>query len=216
MGQEFELKYRASAQQNAAIMADYQGFREISMETTYYDTPEGSLSERRWTLRHRLEDGVSVCTLKTPGENGARNEWETECDSIEAAIPALCKLGAPPELEALVSGGVSPVCGARFFRQAVLLELEACTVELALDRGFLRSGIRMELLGEVEVDHEVLNVSVAGKYVAVLYSDELMIYDKQLQPCARLTEVSAAKLVLMRQDGSAVLVGSGSASLYLP
>ena len=152
MGQEFELKYRASAQQNAAIMADYQGFREISMETTYYDTPEGSLSERRWTLRHRLEDGVSVCTLKTPGENGARNEWETECDSIESAIPALCKLGAPPELEALVSGGVSPVCGARFFRQAVLLELEACTVELALDRGFLRSGIRMELLGEVEVE----------------------------------------------------------------
>ena len=152
MATEFELKYRASAQQNAAIMADYQGFREISMETTYYDTPEGSLSERRWTLRHRLEDGVSVCTLKTPGENGARNEWETECDSIEAAIPALCKLGAPPELEALVSGGVSAVCGARFFRQAVLLELEACTVELALDRGFLRSGIRMELLGEVEVE----------------------------------------------------------------
>ena len=72
------------------------------------------------------------------------------------------------------------------------------------------------VLGEVEVDHEVLNVSVAGKYVAVLYSDELVIYDKQLQPCARLTEVSAAKLVLMRQDGSAVLVGSGSASLYLP
>ena len=95
----------------------------------------------------------------------------------------------------------------------------------ALVLGRYRSGSQARLvtvdddgtvLGEVEVDHEVLNVSVAGKYVAVLYSDELVIYDKQLQPCARLTEVSAAKLVLMRQDGSAVLVGSGSASLYLP
>ena len=33
-----------------------------------------------------------------------------------------------------------------------LLELEDCTVELALDKGFLRGGVRMALLGEVEVE----------------------------------------------------------------
>ena len=72
------------------------------------------------------------------------------------------------------------------------------------------------VLGELEAEREVLRVSAAGKYVAVLYSDELVIYDKTLQVYASLSEVSAAKQVLMRDDGSAVLVSASSASLYLP
>ncbi len=71
-------------------------------------------------------------------------------------------------------------------------------------------------LAIVDVDKEVLSLSAAGKYVAVLYSDELVIYDKNLEVCARLEDMSSAKLVLMRADGSAVLVGSDAASLYLP
>lgn len=73
-----------------------------------------------------------------------------------------------------------------------------------------------QLLGEAEADREVLSVSAAGRYVAVLYSDELVIYDSTMQVCARLTEVSSVKQVLMRKDGSAVLVGADSAKLYLP
>ena len=52
--------------------------------------------------------------------------------------------------------------------------------------------------------------------MAVLYSDELVIYDKNLEICARLEDMRSAKQVLMRADGSAVLVGSDAASLYLP
>ena len=59
MGREFELKYRASTKQMTAILADFNGFREITMETTYYDTPEGSLAPRHWTLRRRKENGES-------------------------------------------------------------------------------------------------------------------------------------------------------------
>ena len=72
------------------------------------------------------------------------------------------------------------------------------------------------LLAAADVEKEVLSLSAAGKYVAVLYSDELVIYDKNLEVCARLEDMSAAKQVLMRADGSAVLVGADSASLYLP
>ena len=95
----------------------------------------------------------------------------------------------------------------------------------ALVLGKYRSGVQTRLvtvdsegtvLGELEAEREVLRVSAAGKYVAVLYSDELVIYDKTLQVYASLSEVSAAKQVLMRDDGSAVLVGASSASLYLP
>ena len=152
MGREFELKYRASANQMAAIMADYDGFREITMETTYYDTPERSLAPRHWTLRRRMENGVSICALKIPCADGGRTEWETEAPDITSGVSELCKLGAPEELETLVSGGLEAICSARFIRQAALIELENCTVELALDRGILRGGARIELLGEVEVE----------------------------------------------------------------
>ena len=152
MGREFELKFRASANQLAAIMNDYEGFREISMVTTYFDTPGQDLLPRRWTLRQRQENGVSVCTLKTPCVDGGRCEWETECDDITAAIPALCELGAPEELKDLAAGGLEAVCGARFTRHAALIELENCTLELALDRGFMKGGFRMNLMIEVEVE----------------------------------------------------------------
>lgn len=152
MGQEFELKYRASTGQLEAIREAFGPFREIAMETTYYDAPDGSLSDRKWTLRRRYENGVSVCTLKTPGENGVRGEWEIQCDDIGEAVPELCKLGAPAELEALTAQGLIKVCGARFTRQAALITAEICTVELALDRGILQGGARMDFLREVEVE----------------------------------------------------------------
>ena len=71
-------------------------------------------------------------------------------------------------------------------------------------------------LAALEIDAEVTSLSAAGRYVAVLSGEELVIYDKQLNPCAQLQEVSQAREVLMRSDGSAVLAGSMAASLYLP
>ena len=66
------------------------------------------------------------------------------------------------------------------------------------------------------VDSEVLSLSAAGRYVGVLYSDALTVYDKNLRPLATLTESSQGRAVLMREDGSAVMAGSTRASLYLP
>ena len=71
-------------------------------------------------------------------------------------------------------------------------------------------------LAALEIDAEVASLSAAGRYVAVLTGEELVIYDKQLKPCAQLQEGSQAREVLMRSDGSAVLAGSMAASLYLP
>lgn len=152
MAREFELKFRASVRQMTAIQEEYEGFREISMVSTYYDTPNQDLLQRRWTLRCRTENETSVCALKAPCAEGGRCEWETECDDITASIPVLCDLGAPEELKTLTAAGLEAVCGARFVRQAALIELDECTVELALDRGILKGGARINLLGEVEVE----------------------------------------------------------------
>ena len=73
-----------------------------------------------------------------------------------------------------------------------------------------------EAIGSLDVSDEVLHLSAAGNYVAVLYADRLIIYDKEMNQCAVLSDISSAKYALVRSDGSALLTGSSMASLYLP
>ena len=151
MGIEFELKYRATPEIQEKL-AGNGCWHSISMETTYYDTPSKALSSRFFTLRRRLENGVSVCTLKAPAGELARGEWETQCESIEAAIPALCKLGCPSELPALIADGLVEECGARFTRRCSSVEFGGAVLELALDRGILFAGEKQIPLCEIEVE----------------------------------------------------------------
>lgn len=171
MGREFERKYRAGEEKIAVIREKYGEFTPISMETVYYDTPDGDLGKRRWTLRRRYENGVSVCTLKTPAPGGARGEWERECGSIAEAIPELCKLGGPRELLLLTAAGVREVCGARFTRLAKLLVFPGCTVELALDRGVLLGGGKELPFAEVEVECKSGSEAVAEAFAEALAAE---------------------------------------------
>ena len=168
MGREFELKYRADAAALAAVEAKFGGFSVISMETVYYDAPGGELRRRHWTLRRRMENGVAVCTLKTPLPDGSRGEWETECGEILEAVPALCKLGAPQELKTLTAQGVRETCGARFTRRAKTLALEDCTVEIALDQGVLLGGGKELPLCELEVELKSGDENAARLFAQVL------------------------------------------------
>ncbi|MBQ1170635.1 MAG: CYTH domain-containing protein [Oscillospiraceae bacterium] len=154
MGREFELKFRADVETIALIREKYGSFTSISMETTYYDTFDLKLAMHRWTLRRRMENGVSVCTFKRPHKDGGRGEWEVECPNIMEGILALCKAGADEELLRVTAGGLMEVCGARFTRLAKTLEIPGGTVELALDQGvLLGKGKGKELpLAEVEVE----------------------------------------------------------------
>lgn len=168
MGREFELKFRATEKQFAAIKADYPHLQPIEMETTYFDTPYRKLAPLRWTLRRRMENGTSVCTLKIPGENGGRGEWEVESSSMMGAIPKLCQLGAPMDLMIHTVSGIIPVCGAKFTRLAGLLEAGGCTVELALDAGILTGGTRELPLLEVEVECKSGSEEAAAEFAAQL------------------------------------------------
>lgn len=152
MGRELEMKYRADADAIERVRQRYGGFTEIHMETTYYDTPARDLSCRRWTLRRRRENDRTVCTLKTPLPDGSRGEWEVPCLSIEDGIPGLIAAGAPEELAALTSGGLEPVCGARFLRLAKAVSREDAVLELALDRGELLGGGKTLPFREIEVE----------------------------------------------------------------
>ena len=169
MGIEFELKYTATIQAQTSLEQTISGeWSTLQMETTYYDTKEGYLSQRHYTLRRRLENGKSVCTVKTPAADNSRGEWETECQDILAAIPELCKLGAPKDLPVFGAMGLIPVCGARFTRRACTLEYGDAVLELALDRGILFSEEKEIPLCEVEVE-----LKSGSREAAIAFGKEL-------------------------------------------
>ena len=152
MATEYEQKYAATPAILDAVKESFPGeWVQLQMQTAYYDTPSGALSARRYTLRRRLENGVSVCTLKTPAGD-ARREWETQCDSIEDAIAKLVAMGAPAHLTELTREGLAHICGAAFTRMAQTLPIPGGSVELALDRGTLLGGGKTEPLCELEVE----------------------------------------------------------------
>lgn len=169
MGRELEWKYASDAQTQDEIMRALScEWETVHMETTYFDTPARDLSARKWTLRHRSENSAHVCTLKTPAENGARGEWETQCLEIADAISALCKLGAPQELASLARVGLQPTCSARFTRTLTTLRTDESTVELALDQGVLCGGSRTEPLCEIEVEHKQGDESASAHLATTL------------------------------------------------
>lgn len=148
MAREFELKYAATPLILEKIRQEFDGFHEIKMETTYFDTPDGSLSAKRTTLRLRKENGASICTIKVPLGDGSRGEWECEAEDLESGIRSLHALGAPE----IAQPPFTAICGARFTRLCCVLPTEDGTAELALDEGVLLGGSKEQPLCEVELE----------------------------------------------------------------
>ena len=188
MGAEYELKFRADEETLSSVFTTFPArWQTIAMETTYYDTPSHSLSKCRWTLRCRKENSNHVCTLKTPGENSARNEWEVNCDTIEAAIPELCKLGAPVELLAHCKEGLIVSCGAKFTRRAGLFTLRDCVLELALDQGVLLGGGKEIPLCEMEAEYKEGNRAEMERFATELAA----LYDLQIEEKSKFARALA-------------------------
>lgn len=153
MALEYERKY-AATEETLRLIGTKMGSptQVFSMETAYYDTRDGALSRQHITLRRRLENNSPICTLKLPTGTLARGEFQTQCPSIEDAIPVLCKLSGFSELLSLTAGGVAAVCGVRFTRQAYRVSFGESLLELALDQGVLLGDGRQQPFCEVEVE----------------------------------------------------------------
>lgn len=68
----------------------------------------------------------------------------------------------------------------------------------------------------LELDQQVLSLSAAGQYLAVLTGDRLDLYTSDLTLYATLEGTQGARTVLALEDGSAILLGSDTASYYIP
>lgn len=181
MGQELELKLHIDSAAQMETVRTWQVLRDLTegaerllqMQTTYYDTPCGEISARKWTFRQRQENAVCVTCLKTPGRDAgglkSRKEYETEESDLPKAVADLVRNGAPAELAALVSSGVVPICGASFVRRAQTLRFsDGSTCELACDAGELYGGENRLPFYELELElksGEQTQMAAFGKHL---------------------------------------------------
>ncbi len=164
MGKELEYKLLVPNEAtlrkilNDADIADLTdgAWREMPMKTTYYDSPDRRFCTRHWTLRRRMEGGTSVVCVKTPDKaSHTRGEWQVCADRLDdAAIEALLLAGAPQELLLLYGAGdISPVCGAEFTRNCVMLRFpDGSRAELAGDCGVLHGQTEHQAFTELELE----------------------------------------------------------------
>lgn len=96
---------------------------------------------------------------------------------------------------------------------------------LTLALNMYRAGNRYSLMtvdengnriAELYVGQEILDLSSCGRYLAVLTPEKLTIYTEDLNVYHETLETGNATAVLMREDGSVLLLGNGQGRLYVP
>jgi hypothetical protein len=76
----------------------------------------------------------------------------------------------------------------------------------------LNDGTRRSLA----LSEQVMSISTAGRYVAVLTGDRLDIYTQELELYSSLKGTKGARTVLLVPDGSAILISAEGAGFYIP
>ncbi len=87
-----------------------------------------------------------------------------------------------------------------------------------------KSGSQSELLmvgkgaqtRSLAMNEQVLSISAAGRYVAVLTADRLDIYTSDFELYSTLEGTQGARKVLMLSNGSAILLSADTAGFYVP
>ena len=73
-----------------------------------------------------------------------------------------------------------------------------------------------EELASLPLTEEVLDISAAGSYLAVLYGNSVVVYNKDLTEHARMEGTDYAGQVEMEDDGTVLLIAGASAWRFLP
>ncbi len=73
-----------------------------------------------------------------------------------------------------------------------------------------------KVIGNISISGDVLSLSARGKYVAALYNDRLVIYNSNMTEHKVVNEVANIKQVLMREDGSVVMISNSGALIHRP
>ncbi len=173
MALEIEYKFLLDPQSEAALerhdlfSAHHQGpVQEKRLVTTYYDTPDRALRQRRAALRIRDLGQSYVMTVKGEGQSqgglSQREEWEVPVANNQ---PDWQQLANSPFADLLAEAGPPEAYGPQFRtvfnRRARILRLaDGTRLEAAIDRGTIEAADRQEPLHELEL--ELLEGSAAS------------------------------------------------------
>ena len=69
---------------------------------------------------------------------------------------------------------------------------------------------------EVSLDQEIIDLDSSGSYIGVLTTEGLLVFRNDLTEYATIEQTGAASGILMREDGTVLLMGSDSAKLFIP
>ncbi len=158
---ETEIKLSPVLPHVAAMVCDDPAFapylaaeRRQRMRTDYYDTVEGGLAARKYTLRMRQEDNIRMCCFKAPSpQKHTRIELSCPADTLAQGIAKLRLMpDMPPDAAALFDAPLLRVCGASFTRVSHVYQRGALVFELSHDDGQVESGTRFAPFCELELE----------------------------------------------------------------
>ena len=72
------------------------------------------------------------------------------------------------------------------------------------------------VLCTLPTSEQILDISASGRYLALLTSGSLAIYDQNLKEYDVSDNTTGASSAVMREDGSAILLANGHGALYVP
>ena len=168
--------------------------RTIRMESSYFDTADGMLRNKKAALRLRRENERTVCCMKlrntdTPDGMRAHEEYQCEAVSLLDGLRRLPELGAPNDLcERALAADLQEICTVSFRRCAVLLQEQDTVCELALDKGELRREGRSAPLCEIELEY-VAGDEKAFHALAAELADQLDLVPENESKLARAMKV---------------------------
>lgn len=159
---EIELKLRFAPARLREVLAlpllQARGAATRKLTATYFDTPELDLSRRRIALRVRREGGRWVQAVKGGGSatSGVHQRLEIE-NVLHDRHPDLSLLPRHPVTKILqakkVAASLVPVLHTEITRSLRLLEpAPGVLIEVAIDRGVIRSGRRRTQVCEMELE----------------------------------------------------------------
>ena len=148
--EEIELKFLCEPRDLDAILAAApgDGLETRTLVSTYYDTPDNTLSRAHISLRLRDGGSKRVQTLKR-GEGFSREEHEgpAPAKGLDLTVPALKRALKPAQRRSLAPVFIVSVTR----RQRTFLHAGA-EIELALDAGEVTSGDKRRPITEVELE----------------------------------------------------------------
>jgi inorganic triphosphatase YgiF len=125
------------------------------LHSVYFDTPRRELRRRRMAVRVRRDGRRWLQTVKGARSIAIRNEWETAVAARRldlGRLPLATIRRATGADLVMLEGKLRPVFETRFTRRARRIRRGDATIELALDRGYVRAGRRRAVISELELE----------------------------------------------------------------